>query len=135
MFGKGKKIYSIFTGACPKCHQENMYVVRNPYILSETLTIHERCAHCNTKYKMEPSFFYGAMYVSYAVGIVFAFAAFAISYGILSTSVLTSFFAIVGTLILCLPIIVRLSRNIWINFFINYNKELARPKSSVNRND
>ena len=27
MFGKGKKIYSILTGACPKCHKENMYVM------------------------------------------------------------------------------------------------------------
>ena len=33
----------------------------------------------DTKYKIEPSFFYGSMYVSYAVGIAFAVAAFIIS--------------------------------------------------------
>lgn len=34
--------------------------------------MHERCKHCNTKYKIEPSFFYGAMYVSDPVGLTFA---------------------------------------------------------------
>lgn len=126
MFGKGKKIYSIFTGACPKCHQESMYINKNLYILSETLKMHDHCSYCQTKYKIEPSFFYGSMYVSYAVGIIFAFAAFTVSYGILNTSILSSFFAIVGTLIVCLPIILRLSRNIWINFFMSYDKTLIK---------
>ena len=41
--------------------------------------MNERCSKCNTKYRIEPSFFYGAMYVSYAVGIAFAVAAFVIT--------------------------------------------------------
>lgn len=129
MFGKGSKIYSIFTGACPKCHQESMYVNKNPYVLSDTLKMNERCSHCNTKYKIEPSFFYGSMYISYAVGIIFAAIAFTISYGMIGTSALVGFISIIATMIFCLPIILRLSRNIWINFFLNYDKSLVNPKS------
>lgn len=129
MLGKGKKLYSIFTGACPKCHNESMYLNKNAYALTETLKMHERCSHCNTKYKIEPSFFYGSMYVSYAVGVAFAVAAFIISYVFLGSSTLVAFFAIVGTLIVFLPIILRLSRNIWINFFMHYDKALANKAS------
>ena len=129
MFGKGNKLYSIFTGSCPKCHQESMYMRKNPYVLSDTLKMHERCSHCNTKYKIEPSFFYGSMYVSYAVGIIFAFIAFTFSYGIFDTGRNIAFASIIITLVVCLPIILRLSRNIWINFFMNYDRSLVKSKS------
>ncbi len=126
MFKKGTKIYSIFTGSCPKCHQESMYQTKNPYVLSDTLKMHPRCSHCNTKYKIEPSFFYGSMYVSYGVGIAFAVAAFIISNIIFGSSLKVAFTAIVITLVICLPIILRLSRNIWINIFMTYDKELVK---------
>ncbi|MEE1961126.1 DUF983 domain-containing protein [Allomuricauda taeanensis] len=121
MLKKGTKLYSILTGSCPKCHEESMYVNHNPYALSQIFKMHERCSHCGTKYKIEPSFFYGSMYVSYGVGIAFAVAAFVISYLFIGTNLVNSFIAIVGTLIVFMPLIIRLSRNIWINFFIKYD--------------
>ncbi len=119
---KGTKIYSILTGTCPVCQEESMYIEKNPYKLNKVFKMHERCSNCNTKYKIEPSFFYGAMYVSYAVGIAFSVAAFIIAYVFLNATLLASFFAIVGTLVLFMPIIMRLSRNIWINLFLSYKK-------------
>ena len=126
MLKKGSKLYSILTGTCPKCHNERMYEVKNPYKLASTLKMHDTCSHCGTRYKIEPSFFYGAMYVSYGVGIAFAFTAFFISRYLIGTSLITSFFAIMGTLIGFMPIIMRLSRNIWINLFMSYDKNLDR---------
>jgi Ca2+-dependent lipid-binding protein len=107
-----------------------MYVTKNPYILSDTLKMHEHCSLCHTKYKIEPSFFYGAMYVSYAVGIAFAVAAFVISYLFIGTGLVTSFIAIVCTLIVFTPVIMRLSRNIWINMFMSYDKNLVKKQES-----
>lgn len=129
MLKKGKKLYSILKGVCPKCHNESMYVNPNAYKLSETLKMHERCTTCNTKYKIEPSFFYGSMYVSYAVGIAFAVAAFVISYVFIGTNLKTAFIAIIGTMVVFFPIILRLSRNIWINIFMHYD-ENACAKSN-----
>lgn len=126
MFKKGTKIYSILTGSCPKCHEESMFKNKNPYILYEALSMNETCSHCGTKYKIEPSFFYGAMYVSYAVGIAFAVAAFVISYLVFDASIHIIFASIIGTLIVFMPIIMRLSRNIWINLFMHYDKSLAK---------
>jgi len=123
---KGTKLYSILKGKCPVCHEGDLYKTKNPYLLSDTLKMHENCPHCHTKFKIEPSFFYGAMYVSYAVGVAFAVAAFIISYFFLNMGRLSSFFVITGTLIVFLPVILRLSRNIWINFFFKYDPEKAK---------
>lgn len=119
---KGTKLYSILTGTCPVCHEESMYKESNPYKLNRVYEMHERCSHCGTKYKIEPSFFYGAMYVSYGVGIAFSVAAFIIAYVFLKTTLLGAFFAIIGTLVILMPVIMRLSRNIWINLFLSYKK-------------
>ncbi|MBT2159793.1 DUF983 domain-containing protein [Zobellia barbeyronii] len=121
MLKKGNKLYSILTGSCPKCHEESMYEDKNPYHLGKIFNMHERCSICGTKYKIEPSFFYGAMYVSYGVGIAFAVAAFVISFLFIGATLVHTFIAIVGTMIVFMPLIVRLSRNIWINFFIHYD--------------
>lgn len=126
MIKKGTKLYSIIYGACPKCHGESMYMTKNPYVLTDTLKINQQCSHCKTKYRLEPSFFYGSMYVSYGVGIVFAFAAFVISYLILDSSLNVSFLSIIGTLVVFGPVIMRLSRNIWINLFMHYDKALSK---------
>ena len=132
MIKKGTKLYGILYGVCPKCHNESMYSERNPYIITETLKINDHCSHCKTKYRLEPSFFYGSMYVSYGVGVGFAVASFVISYLIIGTSLMTSFYAIIGTLVVLMPVIMRLSRNIWINLFMSYDPKLdktAHPRS------
>lgn len=129
MLKKGNKLYSILTGTCPKCQEESMYLNKNPYNLGEIFKMHERCSHCNTKYKIEPSFFYGAMYVSYGVGIAFSVAAFVISFLILESSLKVSFIAIMATLVLFMPIIMRVSRNIWINMFMSYDPNAKKAFS------
>lgn len=125
MLKKGYKLYSILTGTCPKCHEESMYMHTNPYVISQLFKMHERCSNCQTKYKIEPSFFYGSMYVSYGVGIIFAAVAFGISFIVLNTSLTKAFIAIVITMIVFMPVIIRLSRNIWINIFMSYDRGLA----------
>ena len=126
---KGSKLYSILTGTCPVCHEESMYKEPNPYKMNRIFDMHERCSNCGTKYKMEPSFFFGAMYVSYAVGIAFSVAAFVITYLFIGAQLLSTFFAIIGTLIVFMPVIIRLSRNIWINFFFKYDKTAGKSTS------
>lgn len=125
-FFKGTKLYSIFTSACPVCQEENMYKDPNPYNLRNAFKMYERCSHCGTKYKIEPSFFFGAMYVSYGLGVGISIVAFIISYSILGLGLLPNFFIITGSLIVLFPLILRLSRNIWINLFLHYKKTAAK---------
>jgi uncharacterized protein (DUF983 family) len=121
MLKKGSKLNSILTGSCPKCHEESMYLEKNPYKMGKIFEMHETCSHCGTRYKIEPSFFYGAMYVSYGLSIAFGVAAFIIANVFIGLGLIHSFIAIVATLILAFPIILRLSRNIWINMFVKFD--------------
>ncbi len=123
MLKKGNKLNSILLGKCPRCHSESMYEIKNPYIFGGTIKLNDSCSSCDLHYHIEPSFFTGSMYVSYGVGIAFAVAAFIISHFVFEAGLLTTFFAITGTLIVFMPVIARLSRNIWINLFINYEKD------------
>jgi len=123
MLKKGSKLYSILTGTCPRCHEESMYLDKNPYNLGNVYKMNDNCTHCGLHYKIEPSFFFGAMYVSYGLGVVLSVVAFIIAFGLFELDLKTSFYIIMATLILPMPLIMRISRNIWINIFINYRKD------------
>lgn len=126
MFKKGSKLNSILTGSCPKCQKESMYSDRNPLHLTKVLKMNENCSHCGLKYQIEPSFFYGAMYVSYALNVAVGIAAFIVSFVFFGVSIEQSFIAIVITLILLFPFILRLSRNLYINMFISYDPNASQ---------
>ena len=121
MLKKGSKVNSILTGSCPKCQNENMYLDYNPYHLGNVLKMHENCSHCGLKYQIEPSFFYGAMYVSYGVNVVLGVAAFVIAYVCIKLNLKESFAAIIGSLVVFYPLVLRVSRNIYINMFVSYD--------------
>ena len=120
-FLKGTKIYSIFTGKCPVCHNESMYKESNPYKLPRTLEMHERCSHCKTKYKIEPSFFYGAMYINYGITVAIAVIVFVISKIGFELNLLRSFIYVLISLLILAPLNLRLSRILWINIFVSYS--------------
>lgn len=122
---KGHKLHSILTGTCPVCQKESVYKEPNPYKLSKTLKMHERCGHCGTKYKIEPSFFYGAMYVSYGLSVALSIAVFIIAYLFLDAGLMATFISIITVLVALMPVIMRLSRNIWLNTFLHHKKGLT----------
>ena len=123
MLKKGSKLNSILTGTCPKCQNENMYVDKNPFNLRKVLKMHENCSNCGLKYQIEPSFFYGAMYVSYGLNVAIGIAAFVITFVFLKLDIKTSFISIVLAIVLLYPLVLRWSRNIYINMFVSYDPD------------
>ena len=121
MLKKGSKLYSILTGTCPKCQNESMYLDKNPLHFNKILKMNENCSHCGLHYQIEPSFFYGAMYVSYGLNVAIGIAAFIISFVLFDTNLKVAFIVIIASLILSFPFVLRLSRNIYINMFVSYD--------------
>ncbi|MBF0694237.1 MAG: DUF983 domain-containing protein [Flavobacterium sp.] len=129
MLKKGSKLYSILTGTCPRCHEEHMYVNKNPYVITELMKMHDHCGNCGLKYKIEPNFFFGAMYVSYALAVALSIVIFAIAQLGFDADIPTSFISIIIGLIIFMPLLTRFSRNIYINMFIKYRPEMGKnPK-------
>ena len=69
MFKKGTKLYSIFFGKCPRCNEGDFFKYQFTFNPSKITKIHKNCAHCDLKYMIEPSFYYGAMYVNYGITV------------------------------------------------------------------
>ena len=126
MLKKGSKLNSILTGSCPRCQNESMYLDKNPLHFSKLLNMHEKCSHCDLKYQIEPSFFYGAMYVSYGLNVAISVAAFITSFVIFNSSIKMAFISIIIANIVLFPFVLRLARNIYINIFIAYKPNFKK---------
>ena len=138
MFGKGTKMFSIFKMKCPKCHEGDLFVVKNPYKLQKIAEMHPKCPVCSEDFKKEPGFYFGAAYVSYAITVALWVAVLValitfdaigwIEYSFFDNP-LTFLISGVVSLVVLLPAIYRLSRSIWINLFVNYSKETKKESA------
>lgn len=122
MFSKGSRLYSIFKMKCPRC-QEGDFFISHPYDLRNAGNTHEKCSNCELKYSKEPGFYYGAMYVSYGLTVAL-FVAMWVSFNLFfeNISVGIQIFLIISTTVLLTPYIYALSKIIWINIFIKYDR-------------
>lgn len=121
LFKKGDKIYSIAHFKCPHCHEGEFFKSRNPYDFKNMSSTHDRCPKCDKKLYLEPGFYYGAMYVSYALSVAHVVTLW------VATTVLGidfefwNFIIFVGaTLAVLTPLYYALSKIIWANMFIGY---------------
>jgi hypothetical protein len=78
---------------------------------------------------IEPSFFYGAMYVNYGITVAISISTFLVAKLVFNGSLLQAFAAIFITLIVLAPVNLRLSRIVWIHMFVafdnKYNKNVS----------
>lgn len=130
MFGKGSKLYSIFRMKCPRC-QEGEFFVSHPYDLKRAGDIHTNCSNCGLKYSKEPGFYYGAMYVSYALGVAL-FVTLWVSFNLFFPNVSAGIqVTIVASLaLITAPYFYALSKIIWANLFIKFEPTIKSKDDS-----
>jgi uncharacterized protein (DUF983 family) len=95
--------------------------------------LHEQCPRCGLKYEPEPGFYYGAMYVAYALGVAL-FVTIWVSFILFIPA--ASVWWQIGTIIFATvalgPCLYALSKIIWANFFMHYDqKAIQRDKQST----
>ncbi len=127
IFSKGSKIYSIVRFKCPRCQEGGVFKEKNPYKLNKTFQMHENCSNCGLRYEIEPSFFYGSMYVSYGYTVAVFVATYIIMSMIYDPGIWDIVLALAIILLLGSPFILRLSRITWLNIFIKYKPEKRGP--------
>jgi len=93
--------------------------------------MHDSCSECGQIYQLEPSFFYGAMYVNYALTVAWTVATFVAMYVIdLGWETMDYVIGMIGVLLLTAPLTFRLGRMIWINIFVKYDSSAKVSKQS-----
>lgn len=131
MFKKGSKLYSILFNKCPRCHEGDFMREKNMFKLHKAFQMHEQCSKCGLKYMMEPSFYYGAMYVNYALTVGISIATFVMATLLFDFSLVESFIPIVIALVLTAPLTIRFSRIGWINLFVKYDPNAIKSKENA----
>jgi uncharacterized protein (DUF983 family) len=124
MLKKGTKLYSILKLKCPHCQVGDFYKSRNPYNFSSMSEVKDRCENCQKKFSLEPGFYYGAMYVSYALGVAHV-VSFVVAKFVLEIEMeFWNFIILVASfLIIATPLYYALSKIVWANLFMNYKEE------------
>jgi uncharacterized protein (DUF983 family) len=123
---KGTKLYSILFNKCPRCQEGDFFEINHVFSWKKFDKMHKSCPVCGEKYTPEPGFYFGAMYISYALYVAFIvtnFVGFVLVFGIDPIRLL---YFLVPSLVALLPFFFRLARRIWINIFIKYDRQKTR---------
>lgn len=117
-------IYSTFAFKCPRCNKGKLYIDSELYNLKKVDKMHEHCSHCNLKFEREVGFFYGAMYVAYGLVVALFLATYMLFLYWLHNYISELVYAVcLSTIyIVFAPFTLRLSRALWLNIFVKYDK-------------
>jgi uncharacterized protein (DUF983 family) len=125
MISEKSIFYSILLDKCPRCHQGDLFVYKNPYTKLAFRKMHAHCNVCGQASEPEPGFYQGAMYASYAVSIVVCcLVGVPLLFTAFSPESILMILSLV--LIILIPWIFRVSRMIWLNLFVRYRPEVVK---------
>lgn len=115
---------------CPRCREGKLFSY--PVSLGKkNLEMKKTCEVCGQPTEIEVGFYYGTGYVSYALAIAITVTSFITWFVLIGMSTSDNrFFYWLGTnsllLIILQPWMMRLSRSIWISWFVKYDPEWDR---------
>ena len=142
-YRKPNIVLSILQNKCTRCRRGKIYKYSNPYNLRNFMKMNEHCPVCSQPLDMEPGFYYGTNLVSYALAILLSIATFILWWISIGFSLQDKRFFIwllVNGLLLVLlqPPLMRLSRTVWLAFFVPYSPnweegDIVEPER-VNKN-
>ena len=97
------------------------------------MTMHQDCPLCGQPFELEVGFYYGTSYVSYALTVAISVATFVAYWVLIGISINDNSLFIwlgvnIAVLIATMPYIMRLSRTMWLSFFVRYDKDWKTRK-------
>lgn len=133
---KRSYLSTILTCRCPRCRQSHLFEVRNPYRLKTTMKMYKECPTCGQPTEIEVGFYTGAAYVSYAITVALAVSVFVAWYVLIGFEmrnledyrIFGCLLTTVLVIVLATPYVMRLSRAIWLSFFVHYDNNWRENK-------
>ncbi len=116
-------MYSVINNKCPKCHEGDFFVSGNSYDLANFSKMHPQCPVCAEPYEPEPGYYFGAMYVSYAINVAIMVTVW-VGTDLLFKNGLAIWWLVLISIVAGLgltPLTFRWARLIWINMFVKYD--------------
>lgn len=121
---------------CPRCRRGPMFKSSNPFKslkLSHIFNMPKNCPVCSQKFDLEDGFWFGTGYVSYALAVavsVATFVAWLVLIGVSTDDNRIFWWLGTNTIILIItqPWLMRLSRVLYIRFFVKYDENYEQTK-------
>ena len=114
-------IKSLFLLRCPRCRSGSLF--RSRLIEKGGIyNMNQQCSKCDQDFEIEPGFYWGAMYMGYALSSGYFLIATTLLYIYTSMSLYACFGISITVGLLGLPYVARLSRSIWIHIFVRFRK-------------
>ncbi|TWI83666.1 uncharacterized protein DUF983 [Lacibacter cauensis] len=125
---KPNYLWSMLSMNCPRCRRGKLFKPFSAYNFKHTFDMHEECSVCKQKFDMEPGFWYGTGYVSYALTVAISVATFVAWWVLIGVSFDDNrvfwWLGLNAVLLLILqPWLMRLSRTIYLYFFVRYDED------------
>lgn len=119
---------SVLSCRCPRCREGKLFKNKVSISLKKNLAMPVLCTVCGQPTEKEPGFYYGTGYVSYALGVAISVATFIAWFVLIGMSVSDNrffYWLIANAMILVVsqPWMMRLSRSIWISWFVKYDPD------------
>ncbi|WP_300441396.1 DUF983 domain-containing protein [Christiangramia sp.] len=110
-------VVDVIKGKCPNCNKADIFETKGNIFLFRMPKMNERCEKCNFKFEKETGFFFGAMFVSYALAVAEMIASLIIFWVLIDLSPLIVFLIIALVAFISSTFNFRVSRSIWIYLF------------------
>ena len=113
---------------CPRCREGKLFKYPVTANLNKNMDMNKNCLVCGQPAEIEVGFYYGTSYVSYAITVGLSIASLVVWWMIIGLSTNDNrFFYWLGfnavLLILLQPWLMRLSRSMWISWFVKYDPD------------
>ena len=115
-------VSNVVTGVCPNCKKTKVFKTLGNPILFKMPQMNDECVACNYSFHRETGFYFGAMYMSYALTVAEMVAVFVIGL-LLKLSFLHMFMMVVVVILALSTFNYRISRLMWLNIFYEKDEE------------
>lgn len=124
---------NIWQYKCPRCRVGNIFT--KPFNITDPLSMPEACPECGQSTEPEVGFYYGAMFLSYMIGIWFLLipALILVLYYKWSAGAATA--VAVGIEILIYMRLLRVARSVWLFMNVKYDPTLHEKITSKDQSD
>jgi hypothetical protein len=127
---KTKQDVSVLSGIlkmkCPNCRSSPMFINPNPYHWKTMGKMNNVCPNCNHPLDTEAGYYFGAMYISYAIMVAWNFS-IAIAIMVITGDLFEHFMLLMSlgmiTTLIISPVVFRYSRVIWSYMFFKILKK------------
>jgi len=121
MLQKGKKLYGIIHQKCPACHEGAIFEEAAYFDIKKMGKNHDACPACGQDYRIEPGFYWGALYIAYGFSVFVSLLIFLLFFLIFGFSLNASFFLLVIADLILTPFLYKLSKTLWLHVFVRYH--------------